>query len=137
MKVICIRKSLSHRITVRVMAFICFFLLGVLLHFLKNALATVCIALPIVAILLPLVLYFETWTIELTADSICKKVFGRIYGPYSYHQIRQVSSARSATEQRYVRITFQDGCSFQFRMDDENARKALNIIQSHHSIVLK
>lgn len=137
MKVISIRKSPSHRLAVRVVAFICFFLLGVLLHFLENAVATVCIALPIAAILLPLVLYFETWIIELTSDSICKRVFGRVCDPYSYHQIRQVSSARSATEQRYIRITFQDGRSFQFRMDDENAGKALRQIQAHHSIVLK
>ena len=52
----------------------------------------------------------------------------------TYHQIKDVISRLSYTEQGIVRITFIDNRSIKFRLEDENADKARKRILSYHSI---
>jgi len=78
-------------------------------------------------------LYYETWSISLSAKNITYKslLFTRVY---SYNQITDAYTAYSATNHDHICLLFFDGKRIRFRIKDENGRKAKIIIQSHCSI---
>lgn len=90
----------------------------------------VSIALPAFALLL----YFETWMVSFSSDRITKKVCFITVINVSYTQIMDVEVSHSSTEYEHVRINLLIGKRVIFRMDDENAKKALSRITSHRSV---
>lgn len=81
-----------------------------------------------------LLLYFESWQIHMTRDTIRKSVCGIDVGPYSFQQIVDVSQFSSRTDHQYVVLTFWDGKKMKFRLEDDGAEAALREIGSHRSI---
>ena len=98
--------------------------------YMEFAVLCVLIALAVSVILL----YFETWMVSFSSDRITKKVFFLTVVNVSYAQIMDVEVAHSCTEYIHVRINTLNGKRVIFRMDDENANKALRRITSHCSV---
>lgn len=86
--------------------------------------------LPILYILL----YYETWQISISSNKITMKCLFKRTKSYSFSQIVDGYIANSYTLHQYVCLLFYDKRRLQFRMEDENAKKALKGIQAHRSI---
>ena len=135
MKSIIVKKRKSHRTAVRLFLIV-FLLVPVILalRFKQTIWIMMLMCSPVIAGMTLMLLYYETWKISFDSDGVRKKVFGVSGKAYSYHQIKDVISRWSYTEQGIVRITFADNRSIKFRLEDENAEKARKRILSYHSI---
>ena len=87
-----------------------------------------------VGIVLPLWLYYESWQIVFGTDGITKKVFLSSGRSYYWHQLRSVQHRHSYTEGQQIIMEFTDGKTLVFRLEDQNASKALSKISTHRSI---
>ena len=135
MKSIIVKKCNSHRIAVRFFTIVCLLVPAILsLCFKQTVWIMMLLCSPVTAWMILMLLYYETWKISFDSDGVRKKVFGVPGKAYSYHQIKDVISRLSYTEQGIVRITFIDNRSIKFRLEDENADKARKRILSYHSI---
>jgi hypothetical protein len=81
-----------------------------------------------------LLFYFESWALIFGEKEIQGRSWGHLRS-YAWTEIQEVTSFRSATEGPYVSIRFRDGKKFRFRLEDENAVKAVALIMKHTSIV--
>lgn len=135
MKSIVVKKRNSHRATLRLFTVV-FLLIPILLVFCfkQSIWAMLLLCLPIIVGMLLILLYYETWEIFIDSKGVRKKLFGIPGKTYSYHQIKDVISRWSNTEQEIIRITFTDNKTIMFRSKDENADKARKQILSYHSI---
>lgn len=95
---------------------------------------TVLLCIPVAVPVIVLMVYYETWQISLTADTIQKKCMFFHVESFSYTQITDAAYFYSHTEDWYVQISFQDRRVLRFRMICDNAEKAAAIIQKHRSI---
>lgn len=129
-----VRKRKAHRFVLRFFTVV--FAAVPLIVFLntKQAFFSVVGRLPFL-LLLPVTLYYETWQLRLTQNTIARSVFWKTK-VYSYPQLRQAVK-RYATSKSAVVIClqFQDKTSWQFRIDDENGEKAERQLQKHCSIL--
>ncbi len=135
MKTIIVKKRNSHRATLRLFTVV-FLLVSIILVFCfkQSIWAMLLLCLPIIVGMLLMLLYYETWEIFFDSKGVRKKLFGMSGKTYSYHQIKDVISRWSNTEQEIIRITFTDNKTIMFRSKDENADKARKQILSYHSI---
>ena len=90
--------------------------------------------LPFVLSLFILWLYYETWRIIFESDKIYKKVFFLRLKRYSYFEIKDAVIWHSYTEYHCITISFSDGNHLQFRLEDKNAKSAINRICSFRSV---
>ena len=79
-------------------------------------------------------LYYEIWCISFSAKEITVKCMFQRTRSYSYSQIVDGYIANSYTMYQHVSLTFCDKRKLRFRMEDENANRALKTIQSHYSL---
>ena len=135
MKSIIVKKRNSHRIAVWFFTIV-FLLAPVILAlcFKQTVWIMMLMCSPVIAGMILMLLYYETWTISFDSDGVRKKVFGVSGKAYSYRQIKDVISRWSYTERGIVRITFTDNRFITFRLEDENAEKARKRLLSYHSI---
>ena len=135
MEALVVKKQKSHRILIRCLATlgctVFLFLLCVHQDPLLNTLVLMT-QLPIALLLF----YFESWAIVFFGKEIQKRCWGR-QRSYTWTEIQEVASFRSATEGPFVSIRFRDGKKIRFRLEDENAVKAVALIMKHTSIVSK
>lgn len=89
---------------------------------------------PWILLSLCVLLYYETWKICFFADRIQTSVFIFHSRNYSYNSIIDAVKSYSFTDRSYVTIIFNNGCRIRFRLEDQNANKAVRKIQSHHSL---
>ena len=136
MEQIVIKKQKSHRILIRVIMLLAclasFLLMGLARDFCPILLLAALTLLPMIGMLY----YFETWSIVLHKNELQLRSWGRLQR-YTWSDVAEVTSYRSATEGPYVRIRFRDGKQFRFRMEDENGIQAVAVITKHTSIVSK
>ena len=86
-------------------------------------------------ILVPLALYFLTWNIRFEEKVIIKHVFFVEISRCSYSMLREVMKRYYTSERNFtIRMHFVNNKTIQFRMDDENAEKAVKVLQKHCSI---
>ena len=135
MKSIIVKKCNSHRIAVRFFTIVFLLVPAILsLCFKQTVWIMMLLCSPVAVGMILMLLYYETWKISFDSDGVRKMVFGVSGKAYSYHQIKDVISRLSYTEQGIVRITFIDNRSIKFRLEDENADKARKRMLSYHSI---
>ena len=97
--------------------------------------AALLLYIPPLVIFAPLTLYFLTWNIQFEEKTIVKRVFFTEISRYSYSAIREVVKRYYTSEHIFtIRMCFTNGKALQFRMDDENAEKAVKVLQKHCSI---
>ena len=89
---------------------------------------------PAILLNLAILLYHEKWQISFLENKIEIIPVLSAASYYSYHQITDAVVGYSYTERGYVSITFTDGKRIRFRIEDENAIKAVQQIKSHRSI---
>lgn len=131
---ITVRKQKSHRYTIRF--FTVLFALSPLIIFLwsQQALLAAVGGLPFL-LFLPVTAYYETWQLRLTQNTIERSLFGKTKS-YSYPQLQQAVKRYATSKSALViSMRFQDGTTWQFRMDDENGEKAERQLQAHCSIL--
>ena len=130
-----VKKNKAERYTLR----ICLLLISLwfIVALLGQAYLLALVLLPIEVFFGVIVLYLESWQIVISANSITKKDFLRTTGPYSYLKIEEVYLSYSFTDHDYLFISFLDKKQITFRLKDDNAVKAVKIIQSHKSIEQK
>ena len=131
-KEITVRKNIKYRIGMYIL-FVCIVLFSLFCS-VKIDRYVMLSLLPEVVILFISLMYYETWKICLLPDRICKNIFFLTLGNYSYFDIKNITQNYSYTEGKYIRIIFQNGKSFRFRLEDENADKAIKRILSYHTI---
>ena len=132
---ICVKKPKSHRIGIRVLAAVLLLFGGVLLLTSDiELIMLLVISVPILLIVLPLVLFYETWMIAFDNQYITQYLLGFEMITHSYRQIKKVTASRSYTEEAVIHILFLDGKTISFREVDENAQAAIKRIKSHCSI---
>ena len=133
-KAIVVRKSKSHRAGIAVFAILMFVILTVIILSLHSA-AALLLYIPPMIILIPLTLYYLTWNIRFEENVIVKSVFFAEISRCSYSAIREVVKRYYTSERNFtIRMCFTNGKALQFRMDDENAEKAVKVLQTHCSI---
>ena len=133
-KAIVVRKCKSHRIGIAVFAILILVILTVCVLSLHSA-AALLLYIPPLVIFAPLTLYFLTWNIQFEEKTIVKRVFFTEISRYSYSAIREVVKRYYTSERNFtIRMCFTNGKALQFRMDDENAEKAVKVLQKHCSI---
>lgn len=128
-----VRKNRAQRFGLWVL-FIFFFAIDVGCTIWLQQFLSALIFLPWILIMFAMLLYYETWQISFLSDTIKTKKFLFYTRSYSYHQIVDVVESYSVTNHGYVAIIFANSKKIRFRLEDENANKAVRIIQSHHSI---
>ena len=129
-----VKKNINQRYGIRFLAFL-YLIASLLALYLWEFSLLIALILLLPGIpLLVLLLYFETWKITFDVKQIVQYACFHQTGPYSYEQISSAVSGHSHTLNTYVRITFCDGKTFSFRMEDENARKATTTLSKRHSI---
>lgn len=135
-KTVTVKKNINQRYGIRFLACL-YVLVSLPIFYLWN------FSLPIFSILalpgiplLGMLIYFEIWHITLGPKQITSIVCFRKIGPYTYAQVSSVVKGHSSTMNTYIKITFRDGKTIQFRTEDENAEKAIVILTKHHSIRL-
>ena len=133
-KAIVIRKCKSHRIGITVFAILMFVILTVIILPLHSA-AALLLYIPPMIILIPLTLYYLTWNIRFEENVIVKSVFFAEISRFSYFALREVVKRYYTSEHNFtIRMHFVNKKIVQFRMDDENAEKAVKVLQKHCSI---
>ena len=93
-----------------------------------------CLSLIGILPLLCVLLYYETWRVSINHKNITISYLGRHITSYSYYQIKDAYITNSYTLHQHICLTFFDNKKLIIRMDDENANKAVKIIQSHCSL---
>lgn len=84
--------------------------------------------------LLILLLYYFTWKIIVEKEEISKSVFFKTRKKYSFQEIKTVEILYHPNMREYVRVKFRDGKKTRFRLEDENANKAINLLCKRFSI---
>ena len=132
-KTITIRKNKGHRICIRL-----FFFVLVAISFVvcrqTSGLAFWLLFFPVQLPAFILLVYYETWSISLTAHEIKLRCF--IFWERSYRncKIKDIYIAYSYTLHEYICIVFSDGKRVTVQTQDENANVAKRILKSYHSI---
>ena len=76
-----------------------------------------------------------TWNIRFEDKTIVKSAFFADLSKFSYSALRDVVKRYYTSERNFtIRRHFTNGKTLQFRMDDENAEKAVKVLQKHCSI---
>ena len=133
-KTVVVRKCKSHRIGIAVFAILMFVILTVIILSLHSA-AALLLYIPPMIILIPLTLYYLTWNIRFEENVIVKSVFFAEISRFSYFALREVVKRYYTSERNFtIRMHFVNKKIVQFRMDDENAEKAVKVLQKHCSI---
>ena len=133
-KAIVVRKCKSHRAVIAVFAILMFVILTVIVLSLHSA-AALLLYIPPMIILIPLTLYYLTWNIRFEENVIVKSVFFAEISRFSYFALREVVKRYYTSERNFtIRMHFVNKKIVQFRMDDENAEKAVKVLQKHCSI---
>ena len=133
-KAIVIRKCKSHRIGITVFAILMFVILTVIILPLHSA-AALLLYIPPLIVLVPLILYYLTWNMRFEEKVIVKCIFFAEISRCSYSTLRDVVKRYYTSERNFtIRMHFTNGKTLQFRMDDENAEKAVKVLQKHCSI---
>ena len=133
-KAIVVRKCKSHRAGIAVFAILMFVILTVIILSLHSA-AALFLYIPPMIILIPLTLYYLTWNIRFEENVIVKSVFFSEISRFSYFALREVVKRYYTSERNFtIRMHFVNKKIVQFRMDDENAEKAVKVLQKHCSI---
>ena len=133
-KAIVVRKCKSHRAGMAVFAILMFVILTVIILSLHSA-AALLLYIPPMIILIPLTLYYLTWNIRFEENVIVKSVFFAEISRFSYFALREVVKRYYTSERNFtIRMHFVNKKIVQFRMDDENAEKAVKVLQKHCSI---
>ena len=100
-----------------------------------NDLIALLMCLPVFLILVPFVLYYNTWLLRFEEQHILYKAFLRKMKKYSYAQLQEVKQRYYISENNFcIHMRFSDGKSVKFRMDDDGASSAIKAIQRHCSI---
>ena len=135
-KTVTVKKNISQRYGIRFLACLYVFA-SLLIFYLWNFSLPILSILALPAIpLLGMLIYFETWHITLGSKEITSIACFRKIGPYTYAQVSSVVKGHSFTMDTYIRITFCDGKTIQFRTEDKNAERAIVTLTKHHSIRL-
>lgn len=79
-------------------------------------------------------LYYQMWSISFSERQITIKHFLRKAKIYTYSQIKDGRISNSYTLHQNIFLRFSDGRSCLFRLEYENAKNALKIIQTHSSL---
>ena len=134
-KPIVIKKHTSHRIGTAVVAILMFIVLTVCVLYLHSVVALILFIPPII-IFAPLTLYFLTWNIRFEETVIVKNVFFMERSRFSYSMLQEVKKRHYTSEPNNftVHMYFVNGKTIRFRMNDENATKAVKILKRHCSI---
>lgn len=134
-KIITVRKNTNQRTAIRLILACYFMVVVVLIAIVQQykILYFMMCSIPLVW-LIPLLIYFETWKVILAESYICKSVFFTTGKKYSYYQIKYAEITWSYTERKYVEITFDDQKAIFFRIEDEDAHKAIKQISHFCSI---
>ena len=133
-KAIVIKKRKSHRVVITVFSILMLAILTACVLELHGAVALL-LYIPPLVILVPFTLYYLTWNIRFDEKFIVKSVFFIEMNRFSYSTLREVNKRYFSSEQNFaIRMHFMNGKTLQFRMDDENADRAVKIIQKHCSI---
>ena len=133
-KTVVVRKCKSHRIGIAVFAILMFVILTVIILSLHSA-AALLLYIPPMIILIPLTVYYLTWNIRFEENVIVKSVFFAEISRFSYFALREVVKRYYTSERNFtIRMHFVNKKIVQFRMDDENAEKAVKVLQKHCSI---
>lgn len=135
MKSVVVKKNKAHRTAIRWLFLAGWFATGVMGAFLRDLGVGILLCLPGGLILSPLYIYYESWSLTFSQEGIQRIQWGQ--RRYSWNDIREVMASRSTAEGEDIRVFFRDGKMFRFRRFDENAEKAVKMIQSHRSIVWK
>lgn len=135
MNTIIVKKKKAHRIGIRIITLLFAICFGIIsFYFASYDLYYALLFLPWLVMILMLWLYYETWQIWFQTDGITKKVFFITGKKYSYHLIKDVVRYFANREGFYYKLVFISGKKMRFRLEDENADKAVKRIHSHHSI---
>lgn len=133
-KEIIVRKSSAqrHGLLIISLVFVCLSVLAIVLfyplyHF---GLISLLGSLPVLYILL----YYERWRVSLCSKSITVRCLLRRTRSYTYSQLADGYIASSYTLHQHICLTFFDGRRLIIRAVDENAGKAIKMIQSHISL---
>ena len=133
-KAIVVRKCKSHRAGIAVFAILMFAILTIIILSLHSA-AALLLYIPPMIILMPLTLYYLTWNIRFEEKVIVKRVFFVEISRCSYSMLCEVVKRYYTSERNFtIRMHFLNKKTIQFRMDDENAEKAVKVLQKHCSI---
>ena len=133
-KTVVVRKCKSHRIGIAVFAILMFVILTVIILSLHSA-AALLLYIPPMIILIPLTLYYLTWNIRFEENVIVKSVFFAEISRFSYFALREVVKKYYTSERNFtIRMHFVNKKIVQFRMDDENAEKAVKALLKYCSI---
>lgn len=136
MEHIVVKKKKSHRTAVRWFAFLGWFLTMDLRHLSDDGILGFLLLVLLGTPLMLLLVYYEDWAITFYKGEIIRNRWNRLRR-YSWADVQEVTSFRSATEGESICIHFQDGKTFQFRREDENAGEAVKLILKHTSIIYK
>ena len=133
-KAVVVRKCKSHRAGIAVFAILMFAILTVIILSSHSATALL-FYIPPMIILVTLALYFLTWNIRFEEKVIIKHVFFVEISRCSYSMLREVMKRYYTSERNFtIRMHFVNNKTIHFRMDDENAEKAVKVLQKHCSI---
>lgn len=64
--------------------------------------------------------YLESWQIQVSPDGISQRIFGLPMGSWSYREITDAYRTYSRTEKHYLMLSFTNGRKIKFRLEDEN-----------------
>ena len=133
MQQITVKKCPAHRTGIKWFCYICWVLSGVLMGLVQDWKIYLVIISLIMFPTFLMHIYFDTWTIVFTAGAIIRHRWGTEQS-YGWKDVQQVTTNFSPTEGPYIRIRFRDGKAFQFRMVDENAAEAKQMLLKRTSI---
>ena len=133
-KAVVVRKCKSHRTGIAVFGILMFVILTIIILSFHSA-AALLLYIPPMIILVHLTLYYLTWNIRFEDKTIVKSAFFADLSKFSYSALRDVVKRYYTSERNFtIRMHFTNGKTLQFRMDDENAEKAVKVLQKHCSI---
>ena len=133
-EMVIVKKCKAHRIGIVMFSIMMLTILMVCVVTMHTPVA-ILLYIPFLITLSPMALYYLTWQIRFEEKGIVRYVFGRKTRKYSFTMLREVVKSYYVSERNFtVRMHFIDGKVLQFRMDDENAAKAVKILQRHCSI---
>lgn len=123
-----------HRVGITVFCALIFLILTICVLSMQR-IAAILLYIPVLAIMLPIVLYFWTWQIHFEEHGIVKSVFFRKSKTYPFIMLREVVKCYYGSKQDFtIRMFFVDGKIFQLRMDDKNSTQAVKELLKHCSI---
>lgn len=128
-----VRIKYAQRMGVRCVSVGMIGVMGIVTICLKEIWKLMLAGLPVVLFLALLLWYFESWQIVFFKDGICKRVFFRKRS-YQYTQISDAVRGHSVSDLEFVRVVFKDGKAFRFRLQDDNAEKALKMLCKQRTV---